>query len=1525
MIDIDFSKIREHEGSQHNGFEEIVCQIARREKIEGATRFINKDGSGGDGGVEYFWILKDESEVAWQAKYFLNSLGNSEWEQIDKSVKTALKKHPNMKKYYVCAPKDLTDSRKLYKGKPTISELDKWNEYVNKWNSSEEAAGRSIEYVYWGKSELIDKLLSMNDLHKGKIEYWFNSTILTLDSVKEICDSSRVSLGERYSTENNVDLSIEGSFHCIGKDSEWIQEIRETISKFDDAVNEIENLKRNKFSNDFQDELNNIIKLSHTVNTIIRDFDENDEVIFINHEIIVDNLNHLIEKLNNLNSDIYRIETVDKKNKEEIDSLNYEVRTITNKIKDFKEYIESPLFISGKEKNLLITGKAGSGKSHLLCDISIKRLKENLPTLFLLGQHYMGDNPIQFLAKSLGFREMSSLEILSVINTLGETCNSRVLIVIDAINEGQHRDSWNSHLIDFLNQCRKFEFIGVVLSCRDSYLDFIFPEELLKKIPKITHEGFKGKRSEAARKYLINNGISTPNVPFLSQEFTNPLFLKIICQTMKANNETEFPKGLSGFNKTFEYYLDSVMTIVQKKKLIFSQSQIRNAIIEFTEALYPNQLWGISYNDADAIFRNYDNSRGELPLLELLISEGLLAKDYLLNPSGKKSEVIRFTYERFSDYFISIQILEKYSTEDELRNAFAEEGEIGKLLISRYENLGIIQALAIEIPERFSCELIDFVIINEEDYWDKNWYLENTFQSIINSRTIESISDRSLELLNELGGLGYRSDALDILISLSTEPDHPWNAKLLDKNLREKNLPERDSFWSTYVGVSDYEEEDDYLESPIRTILNWVLETSLIDVDSERLYLAGVTLVWLTTTTSRMTRQQATKALSKIFYLIKEKIPEFIKQFSEIDDNYLVSSLYAAIYGAIVKIDNKEIIEKIIDEISWTSVMEGEHPDILLRDYVRGIYEYAYYRKIYTENIEHIRPPYQSTWPLIIPSDTEIDDLDEDHSKIKASVLGFLNDFGKYTMRAVDDWSYTELKSQKVPKSYDDLINEFVGSLDVEIGKEYLEYLSWKKSKSEVNVDQLKQLLKKRNLEDRVLVVEDVVIIDDVPDMDEIYEELNDFEIPLYTDEDIQILFEKVLESLPNEKKEFFKWIHSFSDSARPAKFNDEWARKWIVKRAYELGWSKELFGDFEDRCCNEYNHYPKVKPERIGKKYQWIAYRELLAKFSDNLIFIDRGYSDVDDSKFFGPWQLNLREVDPTFWLKARSAEDKIKNNNSWWMATKYNSFPEFDLSSQKKWLLDKESLPQLVSCFQYVEPETKFEWLSLFEFQSWKLNAITNKKQLAEPTVWYRVNSCIIKREDLKVVERAVKMLGSLQSPDIIYIPDTGSQKYIGEYPWHPSYSDIEDWRIPDRCSEVRGFDYHVPLFEYSWSTGGESYMANEGTQFYMPSKMLIDNLKLLQNQEIPSEWTKNKETVFFDPSLRFNQNSKALIRKDVLCEWLESNDLALIWLIGGEKELFNYRITEYFGRLLYSGFYYMSGDGKIEGGQWSEEERQ
>lgn len=91
-IDIDFLNIHEYEGSKHKGFEELVCQIARIEKPRGGKRFIRKEGSGGDAGVECFWILNDGREYAWQAKYFTKRLKSTQWRQINKSVETAINK-----------------------------------------------------------------------------------------------------------------------------------------------------------------------------------------------------------------------------------------------------------------------------------------------------------------------------------------------------------------------------------------------------------------------------------------------------------------------------------------------------------------------------------------------------------------------------------------------------------------------------------------------------------------------------------------------------------------------------------------------------------------------------------------------------------------------------------------------------------------------------------------------------------------------------------------------------------------------------------------------------------------------------------------------------------------------------------------------------------------------------------------------------------------------------------------------------------------------------------------------------------------------------------------------------------------------------------------------------------------------------------------------------------------------------------------------------------------------------------------
>ena len=215
---IDFKKIRSHNGSQNNAFEELICQLARLSHPEDAESFIRKEGSGGDAGIECFWKLKDDLEYAWQAKYFFK-LESSQWKQISDSVETALNKHPNLKKYYICLPLDRTDQRKSNRK----SQLNQWKSKVLDWKKIAQSKNIDVEFEFWGKSEIIDMLSTDDPRFSGRALYWFDLPILQIKHLKNIAEKSKKSLGDRFSPELNIDLPIIKSFEGIGLTPNWYQ------------------------------------------------------------------------------------------------------------------------------------------------------------------------------------------------------------------------------------------------------------------------------------------------------------------------------------------------------------------------------------------------------------------------------------------------------------------------------------------------------------------------------------------------------------------------------------------------------------------------------------------------------------------------------------------------------------------------------------------------------------------------------------------------------------------------------------------------------------------------------------------------------------------------------------------------------------------------------------------------------------------------------------------------------------------------------------------------------------------------------------------------------------------------------------------------------------------------------------------------------------------------------------------------------------------------------------------------------
>lgn len=1526
MIEIDFAKIREFQGSQQNGFEELVCQIADIERpIRGKT-FIRKDGSGGDGGVECYWILEDNKEYAWQAKYFLDTLSSTQWSQIDNSVKTAIEKHPNMIRYYICLPRDRNDSRKIVKGNPTKSELDRWNEHVEGWKDIANQHGRDIEFVFWGLHELIDILLKNSVDYTGKILYWFNTASLTIESLNQIANNSRICLGERYSEEQHIELPIEEAFSCIGMENSWKERVYEMLSIIFDLGYKLKRITENELLKQQESECNLVLEKYEMFSNQIFDFENNDYILFEYLEVLIKQISFLIDKCDAFQVFISRKTTINEDDKEKIRRLNSDLIHANKILSDVEDFLSSTSLKAGKIKSILITGSAGSGKSHLLCDVSLKRLENNYPTVFVLGQHYTGGSPINFIGKQLNLSGFSNNEILGALDTLGQLYKCRTLIVIDAINEGPYRDEWSEQLHLFIEQCKKYQNIGVVFSCRDTYIDFIISKTVAEEIPTLFHEGFRGFEHRAAHLYMSRNGITVPSVPFLAQEFSNPLFLKIACQSMKEKGIKEFPKGIMGFNQIFSYYIDAIGDIVRRKKKIMSKNIVLKAVDCFIRALYPDNIWGIGYDEALEIINKLDSGSPDYgTLLDVLITEGLFALEVISDSEGRKYEVVRFTYERFSDYAVAEYLLNDCDDISDLEKLFLPEGKIGKLLINgKYRFTGIFESLGIKIPEKYNKEFIEFIKFDDtskDRIWEESWYIENTFLPGLKSRSGETITEKSLEYLNKLRGHSYHSEALDILISVSTEPSHPWNADFLDVNLRPKVLPERDLFWSTYVAVNDYYEGEETSNSPIRTLLNWVLDTDITKTDKERLRLTAIVFLWMTTTSNRLIRQQATKGLSKIFHIIPDTIVSFISEYSGVDDMYLVTSLYAAIYGAIVYIDDRSIISGIVSSIDCKMVIENEHPDILLRDYVRGIFEYAYNKGGIISNIEKYRPPYKSSWPLVIPLQDEIEKIDEEYSEIKNSVQGFIGDFGKYIMRNVKNWSATEMKFME-PKSCIELNYEFANKLPISLSEQYKLFLDNSiKEEQKRKVFDLSDFLKSMGKDEL-----SELFRDDIDDLDESNEVLDDDSIEndiIHDESEIAKLIEDIINVLSVKEQDYFNWIQEIGFSDSIAEFSHAWSCRWVIKRAYELGWTKERFGEFERMYCKNYYGMSNGVIERIGKKYQWTAYHELLARLSDNLIFIDRGYSDLDDSCFYGPWQIDTREFDPTFWKKAKP-DDLVKIKDVyWWQPCTFYEFPR-QLDKQIEWLWDDKTLPNFESVISIVEPISSKPWIVLFDFQKWDQKAIKDKDTLGEPNIWYRINSCVIKADDLELMKQEVEGQG-LYDPSTIYIPKSHSQLYLGEYPWHECYDGyIRDWNGNDEWEHnIQSSQYHVPLFEYSWSTGSHSHMPNESSNFYLPSRKIINELGLTRDITMPTKWHSKKGLCFWDPSIEYDCHPKGLISKEELCEWLRCNNYILVWLIGGEKQLFTHNVERFYGRLTYSAMYFMGGDGMITGKMWTEKQ--
>jgi len=215
--------------------------------------------------------------------------------------------------------------------------------------------------------------------------------------------------------------------------------------------------------------------------------------------------------------------------------------------------------------------------------------------------------------------------------------------------------------------------------------------------------------------------------------------------------------------------------------------------------------------------------------------------------------------------------------------------------------------------------------------------------------------------------------------------------------------------------------------SVVRRMIDWAwTDDKRESISDESIRLMSQTMIWFLTSCNRTLRDSATKA---IICLLQERINvlmQLIKTFEKVNDPYVSQRIYAIAYGCAVRTSNAEIL-KPLGDLVFQSVFATDSvvPDILLRDYAKGIIEFAVFKgHKFDFDLDKIQPPFKSDLPTTFPSNEETDKFkfnyeDKDFKKhywSQNSILSSMvteygrgtsryGDFGRYTFQSgLSDW-----------------------------------------------------------------------------------------------------------------------------------------------------------------------------------------------------------------------------------------------------------------------------------------------------------------------------------------------------------------------------------------------------------------------------------------------------------------------------------------------------------------------------------------
>lgn len=335
-------------------------------------------------------------------------------------------------------------------------------------------------------------------------------------------------------------------------------------------------------------------------------------------------------------------------------------------------------FIQSDKITMAILGKAGTGKSSLVCNIVKKVNSDTLLWLQDCAHLQINPNDLEnYISKTLGLEGNSAINTIQVL--VEEDKNRQCIFLFDAVNEFQDREELLKSISQIINKIQNRN-IKIIITCRLPVWNII---KRHYSIPASKEFHVSGQNSYVVLDSFSSNEINKVYEKYkivfeLKTDFKNlsnqvvnfitqPLFLKLTAETYKGK---EIPKFLA-LRKVFTNYINRCLTndFTDGKELDPFDSIEFIVLERIINLMYSSKKREIANQKIYEALQvlNIDITKLETGYLNLL-DVGLVSERKENISTVRETVIVFITYERVFEFLLAEICFEELTIEEILKN-----------------------------------------------------------------------------------------------------------------------------------------------------------------------------------------------------------------------------------------------------------------------------------------------------------------------------------------------------------------------------------------------------------------------------------------------------------------------------------------------------------------------------------------------------------------------------------------------------------------------------------------------------------------------------------------------------------------------------------------------------------------------------------------------------------------------------------------------------------------------------------------